>query len=196
MRFSTLTEINEAVSKCALCPLHSTRTNTVPGNGNPNADIMFIGEGPGKKEDETGLPFVGAAGKFLEEMLGSIDLTRQDVFIGNVVKCRPPNNRDPLPEEIDTCIPYLKEQILLIKPKVIATLGRFSMKLFFPEARISEIHGKPQKVNNLLVVPLYHPAAALYNGGMRDTLLKDFKILKTIMNKAKKSLSAKKIANC
>jgi DNA polymerase len=155
----------------------------VPGAGNPQADILFIGEGPGKKEDEQGAPFVGAAGKFLNELLDSIGVKREEVFIANVVKCRPPGNRDPLPAEIETCLPYLKTQILLIQPKIIVTLGRFSMHLFIPGASISKIHGQIQQQRNLLILPLYHPAVALYNGGMREVLKKDFAVLGMILKK-------------
>lgn len=187
--FSSITELNETVSKCTKCELCKGRTNTVPGVGNEKAEIMFIGEGPGKNEDLQGEPFVGAAGKFLDEMLSDIGLERSDVFIANVVKCRPPNNRDPLPEEIESCIPYLKQQIVLIQPKIIATLGRFSMNLFLPNAKISQVHGKPQKVNNLLILPLYHPAAALYNGSQRDVHKADFQVLKVMLDKVKKAVS-------
>lgn len=176
-----MSELEEKVRACTICPLHKGRINAVPGAGNPNADIMFIGEGPGKNEDEQGLPFVGAAGKLLDEMLASVGLKREDVYIANVVKCRPPNNRDPLPNEIESCIPYLKEQIVLIQPKIIVTLGRFSMNLFLPDAKISRDHGKLQKVNKLHILPLYHPAAALYNGGLRDTLFQDFSLLSKIL---------------
>jgi DNA polymerase len=154
----------------------------VPGSGSQNASVLFIGEGPGKKEDETGKPFVGAAGKFLDTLLASIDLDRQKVFIANVVKCRPPNNRDPLPQEIASCKPYLKRQIVAIQPKIIATLGRFSLNLFLPKAQISRDHGQPQKLDNLTILPLYHPAAALYNGSLREVLLQDFQILKKLLS--------------
>lgn len=178
-----LEQIHAECLKCKKCILYKNRLNVVPGSGNPKSEIVFIGEGPGKKEDEIGIPFIGAAGKFLDELLNSIQLKREDIFIANVVKCRPPNNRDPFPEEIKTCKPYLERQIVAIKPKIVATLGRFSMNLFLPKAKISETHGKPQKVGNLLIMPLYHPAAALYNGSMREVLKKDFQILKKLMKK-------------
>lgn len=160
-----------------------TCTNPVPGEGNPDAKILFIGEAPGAQEDKLGRPFVGASGKFLDEMLASIGLQRVDVFITNIVKFRPPDNRDPKPDEIKACLPSLLEQISVIKPKIIIFLGRHSMNVFFPELKISEAHGKPMKrtINRsgsksieAIFLPLYHPAAALYNGGMRQTLLEDF----------------------
>ena len=138
-----------------------------------------------ENEDEQGIPFVGAAGQFLNEMFESIGLSREDIFIANTVKCRPPANRDPLPEEIQTCLPYLKQQILIIQPKIIATLGRFSMNLFFPELKISSAHGKPQVRNNIYILPLYHPAAALYNGNQKNVHLQDFQVLKALLDKIK-----------
>lgn len=158
-------------------------TQLVMGDGNPDADIVFIGEAPGKNEDEQGLPFVGAAGKFLNEMLAAANMSREDVYITNIVKYRPPNNRDPLPEEKAAFLPYLLRQLEIIDPKVVITLGRHSMEYFLPDAKISEIHGHAvrkkvtyhdDKEHEWLLVPLYHPAAALYNGGMRQTLIDDF----------------------
>lgn len=162
-----------------VCPeLASQATLLVVGDGNPDADIVFIGEAPGKNEDEQGLPFVGAAGKFLNEMLAAADMNREDVYITNIVKYRPPNNRDPLPEEKKAFWPYLLEQLEIIDPKVIITLGRHSGAYFIPDLQISKDHGRPRKVRyrdkEFLVIPLYHPAAALYNGGMRQTLVDDF----------------------
>ena len=167
-----------------ICPeLANQATQLVMGGGNPNADIVFIGEAPGKKEDETGQPFVGAAGKFLDHMLAEAGMSRSDVYITNIVKYRPPNNRDPLPEEKAAFLPYLLRQIEIINPKAIITLGRHSMEYFLPEAKISDVHGQAirQKVvyhddteHEWLIIPLYHPAAALYNGGMRQTLIDDF----------------------
>lgn len=184
----TLTDlhaIDRAVHDCTACPLAIGRLTAVPGDGDPASEILFIGEGPGQKEDETGHPFVGAAGKFLDEMLGSIKLTRAQVFVTNVVKCRPPENRDPEPDEISTCTDlFLWKQIEYIKPKLICTLGRHSMGLFFPpEMRISQIHGQPKRTKGYVVLPLYHPAAALYNGGMRQTLLYDFKKIPLVLKK-------------
>lgn len=158
--------------------LRAQATQLVMGDGNPDADIVFIGEAPGKNEDLTGLPFVGAAGKFLDEMLASVDLQRSDIYITNIVKYRPPNNRDPSPEEKKEFWPYLVKQLQIIQPKVIITLGRHSMENFLPGMFISKIHGEPKRVQfgdeKLVIVPLYHPAAALYNGSMRSVLLDDF----------------------
>lgn len=159
-----------------ICPdLAETATNLVMGGGNPDADIVFIGEAPGKKEDGTGQPFVGAAGKFLDEMLLSVGLDRNDVFITNIVKYRPPNNRDPMPNEKQAFWPYLARQLDIIEPKIVVTLGRHSMEFFLPGTKISQVHGQPQRSDKWTVVPLYHPAAALYNGAMRSTLLDDFR---------------------
>jgi uracil-DNA glycosylase family 4 len=173
----TLEQLEEAVHACTLCPLSQGRTQAVPGEGPLNSDIMFIGEGPGFHEDRQGRPFVGAAGQFLEELLASIGLTREQVYITNVVKCRPPGNRDPMPTEISACAPYLERQIQLIKPKVIVTLGRFSMYRYFPGASISKIHGQPKRVGNVLVVPMFHPAAALHQPKWRPLVEADFKKL-------------------
>ena len=178
-----LQEFHTSIADCAKCELSKERTQVVPGAGSPNADIMFIGEAPGKKEDELGIPFMGSAGKFLNEMLEEIELNRDDVFIANTVKCRPPKNRDPKKSEIKICLPYLKKQIEIIQPKIIVTLGRFSMNLFFPEAKIGETHGQILEKDHRKYLILYHPAAALYNGGMRETLKKDFAILKQFISK-------------
>ncbi len=166
--------IANEVRNCQNCKLHLTRKLSVPGEGPANAEIVFIGEGPGFNENEQGRPFVGAAGKFLEELLGKANLHRKDVFICNVVKCRPPNNRDPEPEEILACGKYLSRQIEAINPKVIVTLGRFSMAKFFPNARISLIHGKASRVDGRLIVAMYHPAAALHQPNLRQDLERDF----------------------
>jgi DNA polymerase len=162
-----------------VCPdLASQAQNLVMGDGSVNAEIVFIGEAPGKNEDEQGLPFVGAAGKFLNEMLAEAGLERSDVYITNIVKYRPPNNRDPLPEEKKAFWPYLLKQLQIIQPKVVITLGRHSMEYFLPDMKISQIHGEAKRIqfgdDKLVVVPLYHPAAALYNGSLRQTLIDDF----------------------
>jgi uracil-DNA glycosylase family 4 len=154
--------------------LASQATQLVFGDGNPDADIVFIGEAPGKKEDEQGLPFVGAAGKFLNEMLNSIGLSRKDVYITNIVKYRPPNNRDPLPEEKSAFLPYLQAQLEAIAPKLVVTLGRHSMDSLLPGLQISKCHGEPKRYNGQIYMPLFHPAAALYNGSLRQTLIDDF----------------------
>ncbi len=189
-----LKQIAADIKENNVCPdLAVTATNLVLGDGNSNADIVFIGEAPGKNEDEQGLPFVGAAGKFLNEMLASIDLKRSDVYITNIVKYRPPNNRDPLPEEKKAFWPYLVQQIDVIEPKVIVTLGRHSMEYFLPDQKISLIHGEPKRISfgdkKVVILPLYHPAAALYNGGMRGTLLEDFARVPAIIKKINKDKS-------
>lgn len=170
----SLETIAEAVAVCTLCELCKSRTHAVPGEGKPDARIMFIGEGPGWHEDQQGRPFVGAAGKFLNELLDKAGVTRADVFITNVVKCRPPSNRDPLPDEIAACSRYLERQIELIDPDVIVTLGRFSMAKYFPGERISKIHGQAKQVGGRLVVPMYHPAAALHQSALRGAIEDDF----------------------
>ena len=173
-----------------ICPdLAREATNLVMGDGNVNAEIVLIGEAPGKNEDLQGLPFVGAAGKFLDTMLESANIKRSDVYITNIVKYRPPNNRDPLPEEKEAFWPYLVRQLDVIKPQVVVTLGRHSMEYFLPNQKISLVHGQPKRIpfgkTKIVVVPLYHPAAALYNGGMRATLISDFNKLLKIIDKLK-----------
>jgi len=162
---------------CPKCELSRSRTHAVPGEGNPRARVMFIGEGPGWHEDQQGRPFVGNAGKFLNELLELGGLKREDVFITNVVKCRPPGNRDPMPDEIAACAPYLERQISAINPDVIVTLGRFSMSRWFPGERISKIHGQPKRSDGRLIVPMYHPAAALHQAALRGAIEDDFKKL-------------------
>ncbi|MBN1147710.1 MAG: uracil-DNA glycosylase [Anaerolineales bacterium] len=169
-----LKKVAEEVSVCSKCTLHHSRKRAVPGEGPPDADIMFIGEGPGFHENEQGRPFVGAAGKFLDELLERIHMKRADVFITNVVKCRPPGNRDPLPEELSACSDYLDRQIQAINPKVIVTLGRFSMGRYLPNAKISEVHGQATTVKGRLIVPMYHPAAALHQHSLKATIEADF----------------------
>lgn len=177
-----------------ICPeLAEQATQLVMGGGDPDADIVFIGEAPGKKEDESGQPFVGAAGRFLDEMLAAAGMDRSEVYITNIVKYRPPNNRDPRPEEKAAFLPYLLRQLEIIDPKAVITLGRHSMEYFLPEAKISEVHGRAvrKKIayhgkaeHEWLIVPLYHPAAALYNGGMRQTLIDDFVRVPSIIKEA------------
>lgn len=186
-----LDQLNALMSLCSNCALRQGCTRVVPGEGNHEAEILFIGEAPGKKEDELGRPFVGAAGKFLDEMLASIKLKREDVYIANVCKCRPPENRDPLPEEVAACWPWLEKQIEIIDPKLIVTLGRHSLGRFFPDVKISEVHGKAFRrdfpnLGKRVFYALYHPAAALYNGSMRETLLKDFSQIPKVIKQIKK----------
>jgi uracil-DNA glycosylase family 4 len=158
-----------------ICPeLAETATQLVFGDGNPDAEIVLIGEAPGKNEDLQGKPFVGAAGKFLNEMLDSIGLKREDIYITNIVKYRPPNNRDPLPAEKTAFLPFLQQQIEVIRPTLIVTLGRHSMDVLLPGLKISQVHGQPKRYQDQVYLPLFHPAAALYNGAMRQTLIDDF----------------------
>ena len=181
-----LREVAAEVSTCARCNLCKGRTKAVPGEGNPHAKIMFIGEGPGFHEDKQGRPFVGPAGQFLDELLASIKLKRADVFITNVVKCRPPNNRDPLPEEIAACNDYLDRQIEAIKPQVIVTLGRFSMAKFFGNEKISSIHGRARKKDGYICIAMYHPAAGLHQASLKETIREDFKKIPLIIAEAER----------
>jgi len=178
---SALSELNEQILNCTRCPLHAGRTRAVPGEGPENPRILFIGEAPGFHEDRSGRPFVGAAGQFLEQLLESIGLKRSDVFIANVIKCRPPGNRDPQPAEIEACRPYLDRQIELLKPRVVITLGRFSMARYFPGAKISQIHGQPRKIGDVLYVPMFHPAAALHQPDLRRVVEEDMAKLPALL---------------
>jgi DNA polymerase len=168
------------------CELKNTATQGVPGEGNPSAELVFIGEAPGKSEDKEGRPFIGAAGKFLQDMLSSIKLNRADVYITNVVKYRPPNNRDPLPEEVASCAKWLQEELAIIQPILIILLGKHALERFFPGEKISQVHGKILKkktpIGNYFFA-LYHPAAALYNGSMREVLMADFQKLPKVLEK-------------
>ena len=167
-------ELERRINGCTLCTLGTKRTMAVPGNGSHTADVMFIGEGPGYYEDRQGLPFVGRAGQLLNEMLAAIGMRRDDVFVTNMIKCRAPNNRDPLPIEIRSCGPYLDRQIELISPKVIVTLGRYSTAKFFPDEPIGKLRGTPANWNGITIYPMYHPAAALRNSTIRAALERDF----------------------
>lgn len=169
-----------------VCPeLAESATQLVFGDGNPAADVVFIGEAPGKNEDIQGVPFVGAAGKFLNEMLAQIGLKREDIYITNIVKYRPPNNRDPLPDEKAAFLPFLQDQLDIIQPALVITLGRHSMNCFLPDLQISKVHGQPKRYKGQVYMPLFHPAAALYNGGMRQTLIDDFCKIPTIIDMIK-----------
>jgi uracil-DNA glycosylase len=177
-------QLRSMILACGKCELHKGRTQAVFGEGNPGADIMFVGEGPGQEEDRLGRPFVGAAGKLLDKMLDEIGIRREEVFIGNIIKCRPPDNRDPRPEEIEACQGYLFAQIAYINPKVICTLGRHSLHtLIRPDISISREHGKPLRWKGMLYLPMYHPAAALYRRQLMDNLRYDFEQLKTIVER-------------
>jgi uracil-DNA glycosylase family 4 len=177
-----LDQIKADILSKNICPdLAKSAKNLVMGDGNPDADIVFIGEAPGKNEDEQGLPFVGAAGKFLNEMLEGVGMTRSDVYITNIVKYRPPNNRDPHPDEKAAFLPFLRAQMDVIQPKLIVTLGRHSMDSLLPGLQISKCHGQPKRYKDQVYMPLFHPAAALYNGGMRQTLIDDFAKLPSVL---------------
>ena len=183
-REEALARIADEIQVCTRCELHKTRTKSVPGEGPADARVMLIGEAPGWNEDQQGRPFVGAAGRFLQELLASAGMTRDEVFITNVVKSRPPGNRDPLPDEIAACAPFLERQIEVIDPDVIVTLGRFSMARWFPGERISRIHGQPKRVGRRLIVPMYHPAAALHQQSLKLTIQEDFSRLPKILAEA------------
>src|SRR5438105_4105796 len=178
-------QLEAQVKTCQLCRLAKTRTNAVPGEGNVRAEVMFIGEGPGYHEDRQGRPFVGPAGQFLNELLHLAGLDRSSVYIANVVKCRPPNNRDPEPEEIAACAPYLERQIALINPGIIVTLGRYSMARFFPGERISQVHGTARLVDGRLCVAMYHPAAGLHQASLADIIRSDFRKLPVFIEQAR-----------
>jgi DNA polymerase len=193
-----LDQIRTDILEQNICPeLAKQANNLVMGDGNVDADVVFIGEAPGKNEDEQGLPFVGAAGKFLNEMLVSAGMKREDVYITNIVKYRPPNNRDPEPDEKEAFWPFLLRQIEIIQPKIIATLGRHSMEYFLPDAKISQVHGRAKRITlgdrEVIILPLFHPAAALYNGAMRETLLEDFAKLPGVIKKVQERENILKI---
>ena len=184
----TLAQIAKEVSTCTSCALHESRKKSVPGEGPADAEIMFIGEGPGFHENEQGRPFVGAAGKFLDQLLAQAGVTRADVWIGNVVKCRPPENRDPLPAELSACDVHLERQIEAINPSIIVTLGRFSMGKYMQGAKISQIHGQMRKVGERYVIAMFHPAAALHQAALKPAILADFAKLPELLNEARTAL--------
>jgi len=184
-----LEKLAKQIIVCTRCELHRSRKKAVPGEGPTHAEIMFIGEGPGARENEQGRPFVGASGKFLDQLLKQADVTRADVWITNVVKCRPPGNRDPLPDEIETCTSnYLQHQIKLVNPSIIVTLGRHSMGLFFKGAKITQIHGQMRKVDDRFVIAMYHPAAALHQISLKSVIMADFAKLPELLKEARAEL--------
>jgi DNA polymerase len=185
----TLAQIASEVSVCINCDLHKNRIMAVPGEGPANAEIMLIGEGPGATEDAQGRPFIGAAGKFLVELLGQAGLKRTDVWIGNVVKCRPPMNRDPLPDELAACNLYLERQIAAINPKIIITLGRFSMGKFLPGVKITQVHGQMRRVEGRFVIAMFHPAAALHQAALKPAIMADFAKLPQLLEVARAELA-------
>jgi uracil-DNA glycosylase family 4 len=170
---SALAQLCEEIEACQNCELAKYRTKVVPGEGAEDADLLFIGEAPGWHEDQQGRPFVGPAGQFLDQLLTSIGLHREEVYIANVIKCRPPQNREPLPAEIQSCRKWLDRQIEIIQPQIIITLGRYSLARYFPNESISKIHGKPRKLGDVICYPMYHPAAALHQGSLRRTIETD-----------------------
>ncbi|CAN5389305.1 uracil-DNA glycosylase [soil metagenome] len=179
-----LDQIKADILKKNICPdLAKTAKQLVMGDGNPDAEIVFIGEAPGKNEDLQGKPFVGASGKFLSEMLALINLRREDIYITNIVKYRPPENRDPTPDEKEAFLPFLEAQLEVIQPKIVVTLGRHSMNCFLPDLQIGKVHGQPKRYKGRVYLPLFHPAAALYNGSMRQTLIDDFVAIPAIIQK-------------
>jgi uracil-DNA glycosylase family 4 len=185
-----LTELYDEIAICQRCDLAKGRTQTVPGEGPENAEIMFIGEAPGFHEDRQGRPFVGAAGKFLEELLASIGLSREEVYICNVIKCRPPGNRDPLSDEIEACKPFLDRQIELIQPRLIVTLGRHSMARYFPNVQITRIHGQPKRIGGRIYYPMFHPAAALHQPKWRSAVEEDMLKIPQILQQAERLAEA------
>lgn len=188
---SALTELYKEIAVCQRCDLYKYRTKAVPGEGSENAEIMFIGEAPGWYEDQQGRPFVGPAGQYLDELLASINLKREQVYIANVIKSRPPRNRDPLPSEIAACRIWLDRQIELIRPKMIVTLGRYSMAMFFPGKSISKIHGTAQKRDNIICYAMYHPAAALHQQSLRPAIEADMLKIPSVLVQAKNIAEAK-----
>lgn len=186
---SDLEKIAAEVTTCVNCALHNSRNKAVPGVGPADAEIMLIGEGPGFNENEQGLPFVGQSGQFLSELLAQAGLKREEVWIGNVVKCRPPGNRDPLPEELAACDKYLERQIAAINPKIIITLGRFSMGKFLPGVKISAVHGQMRQIGSRFVIAMFHPAAALHQPPLKPAILADFARLPALLEEARAKLT-------
>ena len=188
---SELSELCQQIELCQQCEIAKSRTRVVPGEGAEDADIMFIGEAPGWHEDQQGRPFVGPAGQFLDKLLASIGLKRQQVYIANVIKCRPTGNRDPLPTEVQNCRQWLERQIEIIRPKMIVTLGRYSMAMYFPGKSISKIHGTAQKRDNIVYYAMYHPAAALHQQSLRQAIEADMLKIPTLLAEAKDIQEAK-----
>ena len=180
-KMSALTDLYSEINHCQKCAIAKSRTKVVPGEGPENPEIMFIGEAPGFHEDQQGRPFVGQAGLFLEKLLASINLRRDQVYIGNVIKCRPPGNRDPLPSEIAACRPWIERQIALLRPKMIVTLGRYSMAMFFPDKTISKIHGTAQTKDGVIYFAMYHPAAALHQQSLRSAIEADMRKIPALL---------------
>jgi DNA polymerase len=189
---AALTAIAAEVRGCTRCPLAAGRTHAVPGEGSPLTDVLLVGEGPGAREDATGRPFVGPAGQLLDELISSIGWQRGDVFIANVVKCRPPGNRDPEPDEVAACAPYLDRQEAALDPSVVVTLGRHSLQRYLPGARISSVHGTLRQGRGRWVFPMYHPAAALHQASLRETLFRDVRGLPAALLQAREAIEAER----
>lgn len=190
---ASLAQVADAVRGCTRCPLATGRTRTVPGEGNVLSDVLLVGEGPGAREDATGRPFVGPAGQLLDELLHAVGWQREDVFITNIVKCRPPSNRDPEPGEVAACAPYLDEQERVLDPAVVVTLGRHSLQRYLPGARIGAVHGQLRRsFTGLHVFPMYHPAAALHQASLRETLFRDVRGLPAALLAAREQLDAER----
>ena len=187
---SALTELYEEIANCQDCELAKHRTKVVPGEGPEDAELLFIGEAPGWYEDQQGRPFVGPAGAFLNQLLSSIGLSREQVYIANVIKCRPPGNRDPLPAEIQACCKWLDRQIEIIQPRIIITLGRYSLARYFPNESISKVHGKARKEGKVVCYPMYHPAAALHQGSLRQIIEADMLRIPDILEQAESMAEA------
>jgi DNA polymerase len=183
---SLLTELHAEIERCKICELARHRTKVVPGEGPEDAKLLFIGEAPGWNEDQTGRPFVGAAGQYLDQLIGMIGYKRSQVFIANVIKCRPPENRDPMPGEIMACGRWLERQLDIIKPRVIVTLGRFSMAKYFPSETISKVHGRSKRIGSIIYFAMYHPAAALHQGNLRRVIEADMLKLPAVLAEAEK----------
>ncbi len=181
-REAELDRVAFQIRSCTRCKLHESRTNAVPGSGPVSADVFLLGEGPGAREDEQGLPFVGRSGRYLDQLLEGIGWDCEGVFITNVVKCRPPSNRDPYVTEVRACAPYLDRQLEIIQPRLVVTLGRFAMEHFFSDGRISDIHGQPRRLDGTIYLPLYHPAAALYRGSLRSVMEDDFQKIPELLD--------------
>jgi DNA polymerase len=192
---TVLTAVASEVRACTRCPLHRGRTHAVPGEGNPISDVLLVGEGPGTREDATGRPFVGPAGQLLNELLGTLGWAREDVFIANVVKCRPPGNRDPEPAEIAACSGYLERQETALDPAVIVTLGRHSLQRYLPGARISSVHGQLRRSGGRFIFPMYHPAAALHQASLRETLFADIRGLPAALLAARQALEEEQVGS-
>jgi DNA polymerase len=182
---SALARLCEEIAACRDCELAKHRTRVVPGEGAEDADLLFIGEAPGWHEDQQGRPFVGPAGQFLDQLLGSIGLQREDVYIANVIKCRPPQNREPLPAEIESCRKWLDRQVEMIQPQIIVTLGRYSLARYFPNDSIGKVHGKPRRLAGVIYYPMYHPAAALHQGSLRRIIETDMLRIPQILAQGK-----------